>query len=628
MMNDFNLHKQLLIWDSEESPPEFKGTILLWQSYLREESANTLSIPLIVEKNSDKLRFKYLEFISKLGNSKIKGRSIIEQFEIRPGFSYWWMTILAKKCNYTESPYITDIVKLIALYDIIKMDDIQEISLYTNNAKMVTSIKQYCQLKHIGYRKMSGSVSSSDFSNSSIVTINVFVGFISFLRLLKYFINRRSFKKDPKIQTSEYNDIAFIDYLFNLSSDSLKTGIFESHYWGRLIPTMKANRVKTNWLHIFLSHEAIPTVKRGNDVVNAFNEQNILENHANLDAFLTFKLYLNIFKDFFSIIIRSLSIRNVKENFNYSDKGYNFFHWFRKDWNDSLYGSTLVVSCIYINLFEAVLQSFPKQKLGIYLMENQSWEMPLIYYWKKFGHGELVGFAHTVIRYWDLRYFSIFDLNEDNALHALPIPDRIAVNGKIAHNNLIHAGFQGKRLINVEALRYLYLNELKSQKECMEKKHNETTRLLVLGDYLVENNKRMMDLLCKSLPYLNISLEIIVKPHPATDIATFDFPDIQFKKTNLHLSHLLNDFDIAYTSGTTASAADAFFAGLTVLSVLDGKTLNISPLRGLRGAGFVSSGFEIAETINNFKNKKDVSSDSLFYLDNDLPSWKKLIGIN
>ena len=52
-----------------------------------------------------------------------------------------------------------------------------------------------------------------------------------------------------------------------------------------------------------------------------------------------------------------------------------------------------------------ILSNIPKQKVGIYLLENQAWEKSLISSWNKFNHGGLIGVAHSTIRFWDLRYF-------------------------------------------------------------------------------------------------------------------------------------------------------------------------------------------------------------------------------
>ena len=51
------------------------------------------------------------------------------------------------------------------------------------------------------------------------------------------------------------------------------------------------------------------------------------------------------------------------------------------------------------------MASLPRQRLGLYLCENQGWERIFIRAWRKHGHGKLIGVAHSTIGYWDMRYF-------------------------------------------------------------------------------------------------------------------------------------------------------------------------------------------------------------------------------
>ena len=83
---------------------------VLWCSYDPKGCNDVVSIPCLVEENSESLRSRYLEWIYDLGEIKINGKRIVDHLEIRSGFSYWWMTLLAEKCNYAKSPQIDDAI--------------------------------------------------------------------------------------------------------------------------------------------------------------------------------------------------------------------------------------------------------------------------------------------------------------------------------------------------------------------------------------------------------------------------------------------------------------------------------------------------------------------------------------
>ena len=110
MKKDITEHR-LLIWDAVDNLPSVKDDVVFWRSYNTLESETIFSIPKLVEENADKLREKYLALIHDLGESKIKGRRVVDHLEIRPGFSYWWMTLLAEKCNFAKSPQIDNTIK-------------------------------------------------------------------------------------------------------------------------------------------------------------------------------------------------------------------------------------------------------------------------------------------------------------------------------------------------------------------------------------------------------------------------------------------------------------------------------------------------------------------------------------
>ena len=94
-----NSTNTILIWDSESDPPK-DLLVFHWRRY--SESDNVRSVLKTIESDSDDLRKEYLKFIYDLGELNIKGKRIVDYLEIEPGFSLWWMSLLAEK-NYIKS---------------------------------------------------------------------------------------------------------------------------------------------------------------------------------------------------------------------------------------------------------------------------------------------------------------------------------------------------------------------------------------------------------------------------------------------------------------------------------------------------------------------------------------------
>jgi len=281
---------------------------------------------------------------------------------------------------------------------------------------------------------------------------------------------------------------------------------------------------------------------------------------------------------------------------------------------------------LILNLFETAFSDIPKQQQGYYLQENQGWEFGCISAWRNTGHNILIGVPHSTVRYWDLRYF--FDprsYNQSSPLK-LPLPSRVAVNGVIAKKIYLEGGYPSNELVEVEALRYHHLDS-DGHNMCESLTEETQQQLFVLGDYLPEYTIQQMKLLEDSAKDID-GWVIVIKPHPACPVDLDNYPmltSINAIVTDQPISNLLDDCNVAYSSLTTSAAVDAYCAGLSVISILDPSTLNLSPLRDVDGVQFVSNSEELLLALQN--TSKQEQPIHYFYLDSDLPRWKKLLGM-
>ena len=126
--------------------------LILWQSYDESSFPNAVSIPLLVEKNANYLRSRYLQLIHDIGEVSIDNTKLYESLEIRPGFSYWWMTLMTEKCNWAKSPSITDIVQLFAFDDwTAHHQNIKSINLISANPELHECIQNWCRAREIHF---------------------------------------------------------------------------------------------------------------------------------------------------------------------------------------------------------------------------------------------------------------------------------------------------------------------------------------------------------------------------------------------------------------------------------------------------------------------------------------------
>jgi surface carbohydrate biosynthesis protein (TIGR04326 family) len=187
-------------------------------------------------------------------------------------------------------------------------------------------------------------------------------------------------------------------------------------------------------------------------------------------------------------------------------------------------------------------------------------------------------------------------------------------------------GYPIESLIEVEALRYLNFEKSneKSNDFTNESKSND---LLVLGDYIMENTVELLTILYKTIPLLDRRFNIIFKPHPACLVYTIEVDGVTIDTSFESIDKLLVISHIALTSSTTSASVDAYLGGNKVISVYNGKTVDFSPFYNISGIDFISNEKELAFILNNMNNSTggNVNKNIFFYLDNNLPKWKKMI---
>lgn len=619
------LSRKIIIWDKECDPPESNSLILLWRQFPRKIKKNIVSIPEVVEKNDALLKKQYLEWVYELGKQSIHKKSLIRALSIRPNFSYWWMTLVAEKFNYLDSSLINDAIKMLAFNLWVSGNKFDELHLISQNTQLAESLSYWCKQNNCKFKKNISNIDviKKKFSKNIFSFIPLRLSAILFL--IHYILSRRCLiGVGKKLLSKSDAEIVIFSYLYNLDAFEFKNNKFRSKLWAGVPEYIRKQNKKINWVHVYVKHNLIPNPLAAKKYIQAINENSSTECHVTLDAFLSMKNFYNTLRDWIRVIKLSQPYtQKLKEcNFN------NLYLWpfISQDWNKSIYGPRCLENLMQLNLIESAMGSLKHQKLGLYMYEQQPWELALIESWRVAKNSFLLGVQHASILFWDLRYF--FDVRSirDDSLDGFPIPDAIAVNGDVAMSSLVDAGVPNRKLIKLEALRYLDLGTRNATYVASANKN--VLRILVLADYFPSKTNHLLKILFEAIDGLNSYPDITIRLHPATRVTDFNFLALRFKISDEPIKLLLDNTDIAYTSNATSAAIDAYLYGVPVISVLDGKGINMSPLNKLKGATFISSGAEllsVLKSINSLDVKMKSSSNSYFYLDKNIVRWKAFL---
>lgn len=621
-----NIVDTVLIWDANEPHPSGNYTTVLWRGFSDGTSPSIVSIPHLIEENAETLRARYLAWVYELGELIIQGRRLIDHLQLRPGFSYWWMTLFVEKCNYSKSPHIVDAIRLLAFTEWATGRALGRVTLASANQPLAECVRLWCKKSGVPFewRRLQNPLATLSWARRLYANSPITVQALTFL--FRYLVERwplRGVGLDEWRQTE--GRITFVSYLFNLVPEAAKAGQYESRYWGHLPDELNNEKCKTNWLHLYVKDALLPNAHKAVETIRDFNNAGQgVQNHVTLDAFLSLSVVLKSLSDWGRLAWKGKRLQRLV--FSTTPETINLWPLFSEDWWQSMGGATALSNTINFGLFEAAMKSLPRQQVGVYLQENQGWEFGLIHAWRAAGQGRLIGTPHSSVRFWDLRYF--FDPRNYRRIgnSPLPLPDKVALNGKAATDAYHAGGYRAEDLVQVEALRYLYIDEASARPVASSATSKKYLRLLVLGEYLARNTRLQMHLLEQSAKSLPTGTIITVKPHPACSISAEDYPALRMTIVMTPIAKLLAECDVAYSSAVTSAAVDAYCAGVPVVSVLDPAALNLSPLRGCEGVFYASTPNELVRALMSIVSAPPTfaTMQAFFTLDRELPRWRKL----
>ena len=617
----------LLIWDAEGSPPEGDWTTVLWRQHADSEDPRTISIAQRVEQDADALRASYLAWIYDLGEARVNGKRVVDLLSLRSGFSYWWMSSLAQKFNVAEGSSINDAIKALALEMLAGTSGTEAIVLASRNRRLADCIEEFCSRKQLSFKLLQISADRTKGGRHPL-----YQSLPHPLRGLIY-LGWYLWKASPLLLKKKapmpacLGEVLFIDVLVHLDKRGMERGSFVSNYWTALVGKLSEWQIKSNWLHNFFRHPAIPSLALGQRQIERFNaSSNGAQFHALVENSLTWRTLVSAVLDYLRLIRASRSLHGIR-SLRPSGSSFNLWPLHIEAWGDSLCGKEAMVNCLRLSLFEEAVSCFPPQRVGVYIAENQPWEMALVHAWKAAGHGTLIATPHTTIRFWDLRYHYDSRSYLGRAENALLLPDILAVNGPVARETALAGGYSPNQVVDVEALRFLHLSKLRSGEQHNRSDRNHL-RVLICGDFLAETNRRIiawLEIAARALPH---DTTYVFKPHPAYPLSIADYPAIKMEICEMQLADLLVDCDVVFASNITSAAVDAYCFGVPVIQMLDGNSFNCSPLRGLTNVTYVRDSSELVAALRSQKQQEYVATTPYFNLDENLPRWRNLLAVS
>lgn len=614
----------VLVWDLREPPASPRqGTVVLWRGYAKDPPGPTVSIVDEVEERSDAYRAAYLAWVRSVGRHRIGTATLIERLTNRDGFSYWWMSQLAQQFNVMAGSPVDDVIKAMAFETLLGRTKVGRVVLVSARRPLATVLADLCRELGIEF-EWEVTPDQGGRGGGLREVLRRCPDWIQAVAYLGTYLLRTIPAVGRSRQGQSRARVTFFDVLAHFDSGAASAGRFASNYWTTLVDAVRGWGIECNWLHLFFRHRTSRTPRIASELVRGWNRTGGgSQDHALIDSALSAKVVAAAVRDFFGLRALHGETRTLA-GVRPRDSLLKPWPLVEAEWRDSLCGRQAMLNCLTYRVMGAAVVRLPQQELGVFISENQPWEMALLHHWRLRPNGPLVGVPHTTVRYWDLRYFHD-PTSYAGGPDSLPMPDRLAVNSPHARHALAAAGYPEDRMVDVEALRYLHLAARPSRPHASPgPAWGVATKLLVCGDFMRDTNRRLVALAEAAAGFRQRTLELIMKPHPAYPVDGGVLADGMWRIHEGSLSTILSACDVVLTSAITSAAVDAYCAGLPVVQLLDGETFNRSPLLGFPDVAFVRDVNELLAAIESAVAPV-AEGRPYFWIDEGLPRWRSLI---
>ena len=611
----------LTIWAHDGTVPS-GGLVALWQAFLPDDAPEGWhSLPEEVHEHRESLRADYLSWLHGVGVSKVRGKALVDRMAIRQGLSYWWMTIPADNSLESNSPaYIA--VRLMALAALADRLGVTSVRIATSDRSLARLLRDWAKATGRHYEVLLDSrprltKESLYRAFPLLAALRVIIGHAGIPRRVKR-------KRDEPASGSGQSGICLVDYLAHFSPGAVEEGRFASNYWGPLVQVLDELNEPVRWLHISADLASTGVVTSDDHLVDRFDEDAAKQTHDLLHRHLTWAVLIRSCRDYLRVRCFGLTARPRARLFADASSGTSMWQAFRAAYRDQFFGKTAMLNCLWLNLFEEALKRMPPQRLGIYLFENQPWEMSFIHAWRGAGHGELIGVAHSTTRFWDTRYFrdprDLWDFSRPNSLRW---PDKVAVNGPAMWRTCQYASYPEDRVVNVEAQRFLDTARARGQ-GCT----GEYMRVLLLGEYSHRNDEHLLNFVADATSRVEHPLTVSRRPHPSGSGGS-KWLEPRFRlDEHGSVVDALAAADLAICGAHSSVALEAACLGVLTLLVGNPSALMTNPAEGIPGVVLLLTPRHLIETVDRIVGAPITTGSSthkMFHLDDQLPRWRAVL---
>ena len=625
--------KTLLMWCSPEHAPPSGYIAVYWAQYISEQEskAGNISLPELINENASYWKPRYLSWLETVGKSPCGITTFVEALLVRPGLSYWWMTIPAQNpFDPTSIAYVT--LRLWALAQIADTHHVEELRVHDADAQLKKILTLWCSETERKIIFVDGHTTDMDESQVHSTYSHLerkLPPFISGLGYIAMQYLRYSTWHRHKLSSEPGDDpkLTVIDYFANLDATAAQEGSYTSNYWGPLTQILPQLRTPINWIHLEVRSAALPNVRSARATLRGLNRHHTSSRHFLLHDYLTLRVA-------FKSVVQYARIRKITKllatRIPWTDpmSGLDVSPLVRSRLNSDFQGVGAARNALFLSLFDEALPFQPAQDSCIYLMENQPWELALLWARMARGTGSNIGVAHVPVRTWDLRYAIGSSGVSAESGGTLPKPSRVAVIDPKSEATMMANGLGASAIVKVEAMRFLSRIPMAAVVSDSRTHTFTGQRVLIFGEYNALMIAKQLQILEELAPFAGDKYTFTFRPHPGKPFLKKSLPSGVSLSEAHPTREALAECDVTLCSNVSSASLDAIFEGIPTLILRDGRVLNGSPLKAGPSVMYVNDAAEVVAALGKLNfgpGARSTEQQYAFYLDRDLTKWRNLL---
>lgn len=578
-----------------------------------------LSLPRMTETRLDGLKKQYLKWIHEIGITGINGVTLRRRLMIRPNLSFWWLTHLAKKCSF-DTPQIHAVLKLRRLEEIYKESGADGVVFVGCDVALEEILSDWMRKVGGGFRlERSAAPGTSGIrqilNHFKSGPFGAWGYFFYFLATRWWAARRRSGGSVENART------LVATYFPNHDPEAFSQGEFRSNYFGPLNDEMRDTPEPLAWVWLYARSAGMRfrAAVAARDDLTAVAPKD--RSFSLMEEFFTGASIRQVYQDYRKV---RAAYRDLAGNFGNSFRLQNssicFYPLYSQMVRDDFTGKGSMQKLLTLAGTETLVQRATCASLVLYVWEGQPWEAALVSaFRRKPRPPRLIGHQHATLPQLDFMPFHDEAAYQETSEDALPLPDRLVVDGQVSENLMRECGFPKSALRRLEALRYQHLQGPSQRTTPLR------DVLLVITGYIASEARRQIEILNE---WVNAGIppgtSVVIKPHPFFSVDAFLSPKLRThaRITSQSLHDLLPSARHAFVSAMTSAVLEPILRGIPTALMTPGDALSLSPAWGL-GLKEIGDAADLKTFLAEIHQTKTLPE--FFTLGTGLDGWRELL---